>query len=90
MLILPKTSPTAAEIVCERILYAFRNTTHEIAKNQHITVTISLGIATHTPDQPYPNSTGLLLAADKAVYHSKSQGRNRYTFYDRIQIEQPV
>ncbi len=90
VLILPKTSSTAAEIVCERILYAFRNTTHAIAKNQHIKVTISLGVATHTPDHPYSNITDLLLAADKAVYHSKSHGRNRYTFYDRIQIEQPV
>jgi diguanylate cyclase (GGDEF)-like protein len=90
VLILPKTSSPAAEIVCERILSAFRNTTHEIAKNQNITVTISLGVATHTPDRPYPNITDLLLAADKAVYHSKSHGRNQCTYYEKIQIEQPV
>jgi len=60
LLILPKTSSTASEIVCERILSAFRTTTHEIAKNQNITITISLGIATHTPDQPYVNITDLL------------------------------
>ena len=90
VLILPKTSATGAEIVCERILYAFRNTTHEIAKNQHITVTISLGIATHTPEHPYPNITALLHSADEAVYRSKTLSGNRYTFYDRIQTEQPV
>ncbi len=90
VLILPKTSSPAAEIVCERILSAFRNTTHEIAKNQNITVTISLGVATHTPDRPYPNITNLLLAADKAVYHSKSHGRNQCTYYETMKVEQLV
>lgn len=87
VLILPKTSSPAAKIVCERILSAFRNTTHEIAKNQKIAVTISLGVATHTPDMPFPNITALLLAADKAAYHSKSHGRNQCTHYEKIQIE---
>ncbi|MCA9456953.1 MAG: GGDEF domain-containing protein [Nitrospiraceae bacterium] len=90
VLILPKTSSPAAKIVCERILSAFRNTTHEIAKNQKIGVTISLGVATHTPDMPYTNITALLLAADKAAYHSKSHGRNQCTYYEKIRIEQPA
>jgi diguanylate cyclase (GGDEF)-like protein len=90
VLILPKTSSSTAEMVCERILTAFRDTTHEIANDQHITVTISLGIATHSPQHPYPNIINLLHAADEAVYHSKTHGGNRYTVYDRIQTEQPV
>ena len=90
VLILPKTSSPAAKIVCERILSAFRNSTHEIAKNQKIAVTISLGVATHTPDMPYTNITALLLAADKAAYHSKSHGRNQCTYYEKIRIEQPA
>ncbi|GJL68468.1 MAG: hypothetical protein NPIRA06_11030 [Nitrospirales bacterium] len=90
VLILPKTSSPAVKIVCERILSAFRNTTHEIAKNQNIAVTISLGVATHTPDMPYSNITALLLAADKAAYHSKSHGRNQCTYYEKIKIEQPA
>jgi diguanylate cyclase (GGDEF)-like protein len=90
VLILPKASSTAAEMVCKRILTAFRDTTHEIAKDQPITVTISLGIATHSPDHPYPNITALLHSADEAVYRSKTLGGNRYTFYDKIQTEQPV
>lgn len=90
VLILPKASSTAAEMVCERILAAFRDTTHDMGKNQHITVTISLGIATHTPDHPYPNITALLHAADEAVYHSKTQGGNRHTSYDKIHTEQSV
>jgi diguanylate cyclase (GGDEF)-like protein len=90
VLILPKTSSSTAEMVCERILTAFRDTTHEIANDQHITVTISLGIATHSPQHPYPNIINLLHAADEAVYHSKTHGGNRYIVYDRIQTEQPV
>jgi diguanylate cyclase (GGDEF)-like protein len=77
-------------MVCERILSAFRDTTHEIAGDKRITVTISLGIATHTPDHPFPTITDLLHAADEAVYHSKTRGRNRYTSYDKIQTEQTV
>lgn len=88
VLILPKTSSTAAKTVCERILSAFRNTTHEIAKNQNIAVTVSLGVATHTPDRPYLTITDLLLAADKAVYYSKSHGRNQCTYYEKIELEQ--
>jgi diguanylate cyclase (GGDEF)-like protein len=90
VLILPKTSSSTAEMVCKRILTAFRDTTHEISKDLHLTVTISLGIATHAPDHPYPNITDLLHAADEAVYHSKIHGGNRYTVYDRIPTEQPV
>jgi diguanylate cyclase (GGDEF)-like protein len=90
VLILPKTSSTTAILVCERILTAFRNTTHTIAKDQHITVTISLGIATHTPDHPFSTVMDLLHAADKAVYYSKNRGGNQHTLYDKIQTEQPV
>ncbi len=90
VLILPKASSTTAVMVCERILSAFRDSTHEIPGDQRITVTISLGIATHTPDHPFPTITDLLHAADEAVYHSKAQGGNRHTSYDTIQTEQSV
>jgi len=90
VLILPKASSTTAVMVCERILSAFRDTTHEIGGDHRITVTISLGIATHTPDHPFPTISDLLHAADEAVYLSKTQGGNRHTSYDKIQIEQSV
>lgn len=90
VLILPKASSTTAVMVCERILSAFRNTRHALDQDQHITVTISLGIATHTPEHPYPTVTELLRVADEAVYFSKTQGGNRHTSYDKIQAEQSV
>ena len=88
VIILPKASSTTAVMVCERILSAFRGTTHEIAGDQRIT--ISLGIATHTPDHPYPTVTELLHAADEAMYFSKTRGGNRHTSYEKMKIEQSV
>jgi diguanylate cyclase (GGDEF)-like protein len=79
VLILPKASQQAAEMVCERILKAFRETTHETSSGQSITVTISLGLATHTPGQPYSNISDLLQDADEAVYYSKGHGGNQCT-----------
>jgi diguanylate cyclase (GGDEF)-like protein len=88
VLILPKAPQQAAEMVCERILKAFRDTTHEISSGHNITVTISLGIATHTPEQPYANISELLQDADQAVYYSKAHGRNQFTTSSFIKTEQ--
>ena len=88
VLILPKAPQQAAEMVCERILKAFRETTHEISPEESITVTISLGIATHTPEKPYSNVPDLLQHADEAVYYSKTHGGNQYTFYHTMNTKQ--
>jgi len=88
VLILPKAPEQAAEMVCERILKAFREATHETPSGHSITVTISLGIATHTPEHPYSNISDLLQDADEAVYYSKAHGRNRYTTSSFIKTQQ--
>jgi diguanylate cyclase (GGDEF)-like protein len=88
VLILPKAPQQPAEMVCERILKAFQETTHETSPGHSITVTISLGIATHTPEQPYSNISDLLQDADEAVYYSKAHGRNRCTTASFIKTEQ--
>lgn len=90
VLILPKTPQEAGEIVGERILTAFRNTSHEIAEKQNLTVTISLGIATHTPENPYSHIADLLHHADEAVYYSKTHGGNQYTHYHTMKTLQPA
>ena len=90
VLILPKAPPAAAIKVCERILTAFRESSHEMAQDQHRTVTISLGIATHTPENPYTDVIDLLHDADKAVYYSKTHGGNRHTPYETMKTNQPA
>jgi diguanylate cyclase (GGDEF)-like protein len=88
VLILPKAPEQAAEMVCERILKAFRETVHETSSGHRITVTISLGIATHTPEHPYSSISDLLQDADQAVYYSKAHGRNRVTTSSAIKTQQ--
>ena len=88
VLILPKAPQQAAEMVCERILKSFREATHETSSGHSITVTISLGIATHTPEHPYSTISDLLQDADEAVYYSKAHGRNRFTTSSFIKTEQ--
>jgi diguanylate cyclase (GGDEF)-like protein len=88
VLILPKAPQQPAEMVCERILKAFRETKHETSSGHSITVTISLGIATHTPEQPYSTIADLLQDADEAVYYSKAHGRNRCTTSSFIKTKQ--
>lgn len=90
VLILPKSPTSGAKMVSDRILTAFRNTLHEISENQSLTVTISLGMATHTPENPYSQIDELLRHADEAVYHSKTQGGNQCTIYHTMKTEQPV
>ncbi len=88
VLILPKAQEQVAEMVCNRILDAFREIRHEIPLAESITVTISLGTATHSPEKPYSNVADLLHHADEAVYYSKTHGGNQNTFYHTIQTNQ--
>jgi diguanylate cyclase (GGDEF)-like protein len=90
VLILPKAQHEAATMVCERIMKAFRETSHKVSAENDITVTISLGIATHTPESPYPHIADLLHDADEAVYYSKTHGGNQYTHHYAMKAKQPV
>lgn len=90
VLILANAPQNVAEKIGERILTAFRETTHDIATEHHITVTISLGIATHTPEHPYSTVSDLLQDADEAVYYSKSSGGNQFTTSSFIKTQQLV
>jgi two-component system cell cycle response regulator len=67
--------PTNATILAERI----RRTVQKVVipwQNLGLQITLSVGIATRTPDKPYATLEALLSAADGALYAAKEAGRN--------------
>ena len=71
--ILPQTDPAGAAVIAERIRHAIAN-----APWPSRAVTASLGVATLTPAQ---TGGDLIAAADKALYQSKTSGRNRVSAF---------
>ncbi len=64
-----------AAIIAERLRRIVENT-HFVFDGKHIPITISLGVSA-LPDTPAKSPTELIEAADKALYVSKNEGRNR-------------
>jgi diguanylate cyclase (GGDEF)-like protein len=81
VVVFPATDRDVAKSVCERIVQAFQNTNHEIG-TQPVSVTISVGFATHGTGSRFPSVDALLRAADQALYTAKLQGRNRTVRYE--------
>ena len=73
-LILPATGVCASIAVCERLRQTINS-----RRWPNRPVTASLGVA--TTRFPAQNHTRLIWEADKALYHSKSRGRNRVTHF---------
>jgi diguanylate cyclase (GGDEF)-like protein len=46
-------------------------------ENEGLQVTVSVGIATRTPDKPYATVEALIAAADSGLYVAKESGRNK-------------
>jgi diguanylate cyclase (GGDEF)-like protein len=68
-IVLPRAGAAEATVVAERIRAAF-----ETARWPHRAVTISIGIATFTPD--IHTAEEFIHEADNALYHAKRSGRN--------------
>ncbi len=81
VLVFPATDRDIARSVCERIVTAFQSTRHEIGP-QPVSVTVSIGYATHGGGQRFPSVDALVKAADQALYTAKLQGRNRTVRYE--------
>ena len=77
--LLPGSSKGAAYVVAERIRAAFAEASSEF-DGQIVNATVSAGVAT-----AHPSSTvdALMIAADKALYQAKAEGRNRVAMSER-------
>jgi len=76
LLVLLGAEPDIAHQVAQRALTAIGNLSHDYA-GQPVCVTASIGVASMTPKQRFPNGLALLEAADHALYAAKLCGRNR-------------
>jgi diguanylate cyclase (GGDEF)-like protein len=80
--ILPDTDESGARLLAGKILENIRarNIPHE--KNEAADcVTISIGVTTSEADNTQ-SGDDYIKRADKALYQSKLNGRNRYTYID--------
>jgi len=82
IVVLPGAGAKAARTVLERMLKALRNRLHDITAGDPITVTGSIGLATHlNSGQRFDSVMDLLRAADRALYTAKREGRDRLVIY---------
>ncbi|MCK4236239.1 MAG: GGDEF domain-containing protein, partial [Candidatus Krumholzibacteria bacterium] len=76
--LLPGAPREAAERTAERIRNVVSKSGHFTARNEEIKVTISIGGCIYPFDAQ--NEIELFRIADKALYISKREGKNRVTF----------
>jgi diguanylate cyclase (GGDEF)-like protein len=84
ILVLPQTGYPLLKTICERIVRAFRETRHDVGTKRDLSITISIGMATHNDGRQFKSVEELLKAADKALYTAKLQGRNRSVPFDLV------
>ena len=75
--LLPNTDVAGALVVAEKIRDAIRNLAIEHTGNSAGFVTLSAGVDALVPIRGSDEPTGLIQAADKALYSAKAAGRNR-------------
>ena len=78
VLVVAGTDPEDAAMVAQRIIDAIGTTAHH-AQGAELHVTASVGIALYPSDGD--NERDLMAHADAAMYHTKDNGRNGYTFF---------
>jgi len=84
VVVLPNTSEAGARMVADRLLESIRdrNITHE-ASTVAGYITISIGVTSGFVQHTYTGDD-YIKRADKAMYISKQNGRNRYTYLNLI------
>ena len=89
VLLLPNTDKSGAGVISERIREAVATETRGIALVKSVHVTVSLGYATQSPEEPFDGIAEILRAADKALYQAKSAGKNRSVAFSASDLASP-
>lgn len=77
VIVLPETAQDGAETIAERIRADIADEPVQLSNGTSIPITVSIGVATHTPEQEEDTSARLLKRADEALYAAKESGRNK-------------
>lgn len=77
VLLMPGTDHAGALVVCDRVVHAMRDNKPRL-DGVELGITVSMGLATSDSSTDFQTAADLMEAADKALYVSKSQGRNQY------------
>ncbi|HEU4933823.1 MAG TPA: diguanylate cyclase [Pyrinomonadaceae bacterium] len=79
-ILLPQTAMSEAGVIADRIRHRVSTTHFPHGKSQPLgRVTISVGVSTFTKNIDTPEN--IIAAADRALYHAKSMGKDRVEFY---------
>jgi diguanylate cyclase (GGDEF)-like protein len=83
LILFPGTDREIARKVSERIVGAMGKIEHQFG-SARITTTVSIGVATFTPQHRFANFNELISAADHALYAAKLRGRNCVEYFDDV------
>ena len=83
--ILPNTDKRGSLIVAEKIRSSLKKIPLKL-KGQEVTLTLSIGIATY-PDNGTTRED-LIEKADRALYESKNEGKDKVTHFEDISLEE--
>jgi diguanylate cyclase (GGDEF)-like protein len=81
VILLPNTNGIGSKSLANRIVKQFNSNNFIYKDNTSISITASLGVATHGEDIMFDNWEHLLNVADYCMYASKAAGKNKYTIY---------
>jgi diguanylate cyclase (GGDEF)-like protein len=76
VIVLPGLASRGAETFCERLIVRLRNPLHTVSGTA-LTVTASVGLATHAPDKPFQRASQLISAAERSACIAKNSGGDR-------------
>ena len=84
-LVLPNTDKRGSLIVAEKIRSSLKKIPLKF-KGDEVTLTLSIGIATYPANATGPEE--LIEKADRALYESKSEGKDKVTHFEDLSLEE--